>query len=135
MTAARNKTPSTHGEAKRLPALHELVDCLDDLQPSGRVAGLRRLAEHADDLSLVLDTLAPLLWALDKHGEATWTLESLQEHRPTLRRMSDLDDLADDFQGLARDLRQARRCREEIQWTIEELEDLENSEALEDGPC
>jgi hypothetical protein len=120
--------PPTRTTDERIRALRELADCLDDLRPCGRVAGLRRLAEHADDLSLVLDTVARSAWALEDLGEAGYTLESLQEHRPTLEQLSELDALADDVDTLARDLREANRHRDELHWAIDELEDPE------DGP-
>lgn len=121
--------PPTRSTDERIEALRDITDCLDDLNPPGRVAGLRSLAEQADDLSFVLDAIASSVWALDGLGEAAWALENLEEHRPTLQRLSKLDALADDLAMLARDLREARRHREDLHLAIDELEDHD------DGLC
>jgi len=86
-------------------------------------AGLRQLAEYAEEFLFVLDAIGELTWALDDLDEVAGTLENFQQHRPTLDRLRELDDLADDIGELSRDLRDARRCQEELEWAITDLEE------------
>ncbi len=115
--------PPRHSRAERIEALSELADTLEDFRPSGRVAELRRLSEYAEDVRLVLDTIETNAWVLDDLAHVAYALESLQEHRKTLDRLSELDDLASDVETLARDFRDAGRLQEDLHWAITEFEE------------
>lgn len=116
-------TTPERGTDSRVEVLSELAYTLEDLRPPGRLAELRRLAEQADDLSLLFDTIERSAWAVDELSEVESVLERLlRNHRRTLQRLSDLYDLADDVQLLAHDLRGARSCQGDLEWAIEELE-------------
>jgi hypothetical protein len=115
--------PLQRSRGERIKVLRELADTLADLRPSGRVAELRRLAEYAESLFPVLDTIEGSAWALDELPDVALELESLSEHRCTLEQLAELDDLADDVEKLARAVRDVRRCNEELDEAIEELEE------------
>lgn len=122
VSAPATQAKRRRGKQDRINALAELATVLEELQPSVHVAGLRRLAERAEELACVLDTIEELAWALDDLDEVACTLENLQQHRPTLDRLRDLDDLANDVEELIRDLREAGRYQEEVEWAVVELE-------------
>jgi len=113
---------STPAKEERVEVLRELADALEDIEPCRRVAGLRHLAEHAADLFVLLETIERSAWALDRLSDVASALGGLELHRRTLEQLSELDYLADDVERLACDLRDARRCQEEVEWAIDEFE-------------
>ena len=118
--AAVPDTPTAQG---RHDALYELATVLEDLNPSLGVAGLRGLADRADELVFVFDAIAELAWVLDDHDEIACALDNLQHHRSTLERLCELDDLADDVAELTANLRAVRRYQEELEWAATESEE------------
>ncbi len=115
--------PPHRGRDEHIEVLRELADTLEDLRPPGRVAGLRRLAEYAEDLLLVLDTIEESAWAIGGLPDVVHQLEALAYHRCTFQQLADLDDLAADVEELAHAVRNARRCNDELDSAIEELEE------------
>lgn len=115
--------PPERGINERIKATRELVDTLEDLRPTRRVADLRYLAEYADDLLFALETIDESAWALEDDSEVASALERLTEHRDTLERLSELSGLADDVDELARAVRESRRYHDDIEWAAQELED------------
>lgn len=102
--------------------LRNLADELEDFRPTARVAELRRLASYAQDVEELLDTIETSAWALHDFTGVGYDLECLLDHRHTLQRLSELDDLADDIERLARELRAARDLRDELFWAAEQCD-------------
>ena len=121
--ALASQIKPTDSTNERIKILRELAYVLEDLRPPGRVAGLRRVADQAAELSILFDTIDQSAWALDELTDVRSVLEFLlRDHRSTLQKLSALDDLADDLDGLARDLRKTRRLQNDLEWAIEMLE-------------
>jgi hypothetical protein len=122
-------TPPERGADERGQALRTLIDCLDELSLSGSAAQLRHLADSAEDLSMPFDAIDESAWALEGVGDAENILTGLvYDHRPTLERIAELADLADDIDQLRGDLRKARAVHDELDWAIDDLLDPD------DGP-
>ena len=71
----------------------------------------------------MFDTIEQSAWVLDELKEIQSVFHDLlRDHQSTLKKLSALDDLADDVETLARDLRKARCFQPDLEWAIELLE-------------
>jgi len=128
VTGPRRPAPPRRGSSRPAEVLRDLADNLESLRPTARVAELRHLAAYAQDVEALLDTIETSAWALHEFADVSHDLERLEDHRHTLERLLELDDLADDVERLTRGLRDARAKRDELLWAAEELEEPEEQD-------
>ena len=108
--------------AERLTELDEHLESLRAPRGAGR---LRSIADAAEDLLAAVEAINDGAGALEEFDwDAAAALEALfDDHRLTLERLTALENLADDLDELARDIRAAARHRDAIAVALDDLEE------------